>query len=212
MRSDEEILKGFLEGDAEAFRELLIRFQPAFIKKLSLHHAGLWSQRAEILDAAETRLFEWRRKHLQGEQRFHPGESIQGLAWRIAKQEAELEGAFVERDQRIKEWAEETRPARQRPQRADDGVRYGELLEHIDALPAEMSEVLTAEAERTEHGGPPLDEALGISAAAARKRLERARRELRERLGAFQTADDEHKYSNMDESQEGEDDDDGTER
>jgi hypothetical protein len=112
MRSDEEILKGFLEGDADAFRELLIRFQPAFIKKLSLHHAGLWSQRAEILDAAETRLFEWRRKHLQGEPRFHPGETIQALAWRLAKQEAKLEGAFVKRDQWAKEWgATSRRPA-----------------------------------------------------------------------------------------------------
>jgi len=168
MRSDEEILKGFLEGDAEAFRELLTRFEKPFIKKLSLHHAGLWSRRAEILDAAETRLFEWRRKHLQGEQRFHPGESIQGLAWRLAKQEAELEGAFVERDQRIREWSKETEAARSRPQRADDGARYLDLLKQMDALPAEVSEVLMAEAERTENGGPPLDEALGIGAAGGR--------------------------------------------
>jgi len=146
--------------------------------------------------------------------RFHPGENIQALAWRMAKQEAELEGALVARDERIKEEAERTEPARMRPQRPDDGVRYLQLLKHIDALPPEMSEVLMAEAERTENGGPPLEEVLGISAPAARKRLERARRELRQKLGAAAAApgtDDEYKYTDAGEARQGtgkEDDDD----
>src|ERR1700760_2831699 len=103
MRSDEEILQGFLDGDSEAFRELLIRFQPAFSRKIWLHHRALWKWRAEILDAAETRLFEWRRLHRAGETRFHPGERIQELAWRIAKQEAELYGVFLTHDESAKE-------------------------------------------------------------------------------------------------------------
>ena len=103
-------------------------------------------------------------------------------------------------------------PARLRPPHADDGTRYLELLEQIEALPREMSEVLMAEAERTENRGPPLDEALGISAAAARKRLERARRELRQRLAAFTTVEGNYRYSASERAFSGrEDDDDGTE-
>jgi hypothetical protein len=61
--------------------------------------------------------------------------------------------------------------------------------------------VLRAEADRELNDGPPLEEALGINAAAARKRLERARRALKLRL--WERPDD----GDKDDSEKDDDDD-----
>jgi len=61
-------------------------------------------------------------------------------------------------------------------------VNLGDLEAAIDGLPEEMGLVLMAEAQRVMAGAEPLHEQLGITPEAARKRLERARKELRERM------------------------------
>jgi hypothetical protein len=187
MRSDGDIIEGFLQGDSSAFRELLERFRKACLDKIEIDHYRLWHERDEIVDAAETRLFEWRRKHLDGEPRFKPGERIQQLAWRVTKQECEAAEGYRGR-QRIARSVERQLP--RLVENAGDRVAYGELSETIASLPDDLSEILLVEAERVLNNGLPLEERFGISAAAARKRLERARRELKHRLWGRKDNDD----------------------
>jgi hypothetical protein len=207
-RSDREIIQGFLDGDSSAFRELLTRFQPACLDKIELDHYRLWNERDEILDAAENRLLEWRHKHLEGEPRFKLDESIQKLAWRVTKQECEAAEGYRKRQKQAKATERLSPPP---VHRADEGVRYRELQEVIESLGEEMSEVLQAEAERSEIGGRPLGERLGISEPAARKRLERARKALRLALSHVSSGDEEHKYTQAGEPLKGKEDDDDSE-
>ena len=97
MQSDQEILKRFLAGDGTACAELLERMRPAVLMVLHRHYSGLAHVFADILDAAETRLFEWRRETLAGKARIDPDESLASLGHRLAKQEADVEGNFRKR-------------------------------------------------------------------------------------------------------------------
>ncbi len=192
MTNDKDILKRFMAGESAACAELLTRMRPAILQKLRLHHSGLLHAFDEILDAAETRLFEWRKETLEGAGQIDLDESIEGLAWRLAKQEAESEGRYQERNPlaaRKKqsptdrdEEVEDDGEAVPSELTADERVNLGELEAAIDGLPEEMGLVLMAEAQRVMAGAEPLHEQLGITPEAARKRLERARKELQERL------------------------------
>jgi hypothetical protein len=53
-----------------------------------------------------------------------------------------------------------------------------------------VAATLIVEAQRVLSQGPSLEEALGVAPDAARKRLERARRELRVRLRGKEQGDD----------------------
>jgi DNA-directed RNA polymerase specialized sigma24 family protein len=194
MTNDKDILKRFMAGESAACAELLTRLRPAVLSKLRLHHGGLRHAHDEILDAAETRLFEWRKETLGGGGQIDLDESIRDLAWRLAKQEAESEGRYQERNPLVgkshpksagKSQDEDEEPAEWEQSSeltADERVNLGELEAAIDRLPEEMGLVLMAEAQRVMAGAEPLHEQLGITPEAARKRLERARKELKERL------------------------------
>ena len=148
----------------------------------------------EILDAAETRLFEWRKETLEGGNQIDLDERIRELAWRLAKQEAEAEERYQERnplaakkkqsptDRAEEDEEEDDGEVVQSQLTADERVNLAELEEAIDSLPEEMGLVLMAEAQRAMAGAEPLHEQLGITPEAARKRLERARKELKEKL------------------------------
>ena len=157
------------------------------------HYSGLRHAFDEILDAAETRLFEWRKQTLAGEgQRIDLDESIRRWRLRLAKQEARKRGRTTgrrnklakkkqnESDRDDEEEQEEDDDAVPSQLTADERVNLGELEDAIDQLPDEMGLVLMAEAQRVMAGGAPLHEQLGITPEAARKRLERARKELKE--------------------------------
>jgi len=193
MTNDKDILKGFMAGENAAFAQLLKKLRPAVLSKLRLHHGGLRHAHDEILDAAETRLFEWRKQTLEGGNQIDLDERIKDLAWRLAKQEAESEGRYEERNP----WARKSskKSPKESPDEdeeaeweqaseltADERVNLAELEEAIDSLPEEMGLVLMAEAQRAMAGAEPLHEQLGITPEAARKRLERARKELKEKL------------------------------
>jgi hypothetical protein len=179
MSSDREILERFLRGDGVACGELLTRLRPACLLKLRRHHRGLAHAHDEIADAVETRLFEWRTAHLAGQKRFDLEESVAALAQRLAKQEAEQEGAFWRR-QRAAASSEGDRQVSVADAAA--GVEVAELWRAIDGLPEDLALALTAEAQRVLDGGGPLEIQLGVKPAAARKRLGRARQLLKERL------------------------------
>jgi len=194
MANDKDILKGFMAGESAAFAQLLKKLRPAILKKLRLHHSGLLHAHDEILDAAETRLFEWRQATLEGGNQIDLDEDIRELAWRLAKQEAEAEGRYQERnpllatkkqsptDRAEEDEEEDDGEVVQSQLTADERVNLAELEEAIDSLPEEMGLVLMAETQRAMAGAEPLHEQLGITPEAARKRLERARKELKEKL------------------------------
>jgi hypothetical protein len=189
MASDRDILKRFLAGQSAACAELLTRLRPAVLLKLRLHHSGLLHAHDEILDAAETRLLEWRKETLEGGGQIDLDESIEELAWRLAKQEARAEGRYQERNP-LAQKSQTTTPTkkgkdkREAPSEltADERVNLNDLEGAIDGLPEELGLTLIAEAQRVMAGDAPLHEQLGITPEAARKRLERARKELKERL------------------------------
>jgi hypothetical protein len=182
--SDRDILKGFMAGEGAACAELLVRLRPAVLLELRRHHSGLRHAHDEILDAAETRLFEWRKQTLKGEGQIDVNEAIQWLGQRLAKQEARAEERYEERNplatkKEIKEQAKRKERSRLT---TDERVDLGDLEREIEGLPEELGLALMAEAQRVLAGGEPLDVQLGLTPEAARKRLERARKALKERL------------------------------
>jgi len=200
MTNDKDILKRFMAGDGSACAALLTRLRPAVLFDLRRHYSGLEAAFDEILDAAESRLFEWREQTLKGDgPRIDLEESIPSLGYRLAKQEARIEGRYRRRNRLAKKKQsesdrdedEEDREKAKEKQRnagppsdrtADERVNLGDLEAAIDQLPEEVGLVLMAEAQRVMAGAEPLHEQLGITPEAAHKRLERARKELKERL------------------------------
>jgi hypothetical protein len=181
MKSDGDILKGFLRGDADAYRELLTRLRPTCQAILIKDHLKLLHAHDEILDAIETTLLEWRQKHLAGDERFDLDQSLSTLAWRLTKQEAKHEGRFWKRHV-VKAKMKKVMKHLSVRSDADDSVQLGDLEDEIAALPEDLAATLVAEAQRVMNHGPTLEELFGITPAAARKRLERARRALKLRL------------------------------
>jgi hypothetical protein len=180
MATDRDVLTGFLAGESAACAELLTRLRPAVLFELRRHYSGLRHAFAEILDAAENRLFEWRKQTLGGEGQIDVGQSIQRLASRLAKQEADREGLYWSRIEFVKK-EEDLETLGPSIWNAEERVNYRELEEVIDALPDDLGVVLMAEAQRVLAGEAPLHEQLGTTPEAARKRLERARKALRAR-------------------------------
>jgi len=183
MTSERQILEGFLRGDATACRELLTRLRPACLAKLLRDYPQLRHVHDEILDAAEMLLFEWRSKHLAGEKRLDLDEPLQSLARRLVKQEAEKESIYSGHNVvGSKAVSKKVLKKLSVPAESEDQLVVDDLVQGIDELPEEMAAVLIAEAQRVLNDGPPLAEQLGVTPEAARKRLERARRELKLKL------------------------------
>jgi DNA-directed RNA polymerase specialized sigma24 family protein len=169
----DDLIERVLRGDSHALRSLLIRLQPYFVQKIFDRFAHLAAQHSDILDEAESLLFEWsvapRAREL-----LPKGETLGTLAFRLVSQVARQRSRQQIHDARLAvALRAEAGKASVEPPAA--GFGSGAIVALILALPDTHREVLLAEAGSQLGEGPSLAEALGVKPGAARMRLQRAR-------------------------------------
>jgi DNA-directed RNA polymerase specialized sigma24 family protein len=174
--TDEQLIAGTIRGDAEALRELLQKLRPRCKGTLWDRFRTLGRLQADILDEAESLLFEWALAP-DARERFRPNESLGALAFRLVHE-------VVQR--RVREERRQARLASAFSAELEESVvpppeaaYCTEAIEEvIDSLSEEQREVITAEVRFQRREGPPVFEALGITVITARTRLCRARAAL----------------------------------
>jgi len=171
--TDDELLEGVLRDDARALRALLARLRPQCLRVLWDRFARLGDSEAEILDEAESLLFEWSRGP-GARERLLRGEPLGKLAFRLVWQVARDKLRGRQRHERL---SDEVVAAGDSPAVDPPAAGFGvePILALILALPDTHREVLLAEARCQLGGGPPIAAALAVRPSAARMRLQRAR-------------------------------------
>jgi DNA-directed RNA polymerase specialized sigma24 family protein len=172
-QNNDQLIEAVRRGDSNSLRELLHRLQPHFVQKIFDRFAHLAEQHSEILDEAESLLFEWSlgprsRELLPG------GESLGTLAFRLVSQVARQRSRQEKRDLRLIGGIQaEGDGGSVEPLAPGFGVEP--IVALILALPETHRDVLLAEASCQLGEGPPLAEVLSLRPGAARMRLQRAR-------------------------------------
>ncbi len=166
------LLEGVLRGDSRALRAFLLQLRPHCVQKLFDRFGYLEAEQAEILDDAESLLFEWSlsvnaRRHLP------EGESLGKLAFRLLAEvvrrhrRAEKSHARLVRSLTASPVVSQVVPA--------PTFETEAIVALIASLPQVHREALTAEVCFQRDGQPRPAEAMGVSEGTARVRLVRAR-------------------------------------
>jgi DNA-directed RNA polymerase specialized sigma24 family protein len=175
-KTDDQLIADTIRGDSEALRELLQRLRPRCKGTLWDRFHALGHLQADILDEAESLLFEWALAPDAGAQ-VRSGESLGALAFRLVHEVVRRRAREERRQAQLVSLfsAELDEPAVPPPEAA-----YGTaaIEEVIDSLSEEQREVISAEVRFQRREGPPVFEALGITVITARTRLCRARAAL----------------------------------
>jgi DNA-directed RNA polymerase specialized sigma24 family protein len=169
----EQLLERVIEGNARALRELLVRIRPHSLQVIWDRFARLGHEAEDILDEAESLLFEWSLGR-DARERLLRGESLGKLAFRLVwevvrrrrrdkQRQVDLAGEVV------------THVASHSVDPPASGFGIEAIVAVILTLPETHREVLLAEARCQLGEGPPLAEALGVLPGTARSRLKRAR-------------------------------------
>jgi DNA-directed RNA polymerase specialized sigma24 family protein len=172
----DKLIDGVLRGDSRALRELLLRLRPHCLQVLWDRFARLGDAETEILDDAESLLFEWS-LGADARERLVRGESLKKLAFRLVWQVARDKERGEQRHQRLGNALAGAGDAAGVDPPAP-GFGMGVVFTVVLALAETHREVLIAEARCQFGKGPPLEEALGLKPSAARMRLQRARAAL----------------------------------
>ncbi len=169
----EKLIEGVLRGDSRALREFLLRLRPQCMRVLWERFARLGDAEAELLDEAESLLFEWS-VGPDARERLLRGEPLSKLAFRLVWQVARDRLRADQRQERLIAGASaEAEGSSEPPPVASYGLAALQAV--ILALPATHRDTLVAEARFQQGKGPPPAEALAIEPVAARVRLHRAR-------------------------------------
>jgi DNA-directed RNA polymerase specialized sigma24 family protein len=192
-KTDDELIEGTIRRDPRALRELLLRLRPLCARKLLDRFGRLRDEQADLLDEAESLLFEWscspRARAL-----LPAGEDLGTLAFRLISRVVDLRRRDRERQGRLA--AEVTANADVLDTAVDPEV-FGttRLVAAMESLPDTHRKVLIAELCFQLGDGPPLAEALGANPASARVRLHNARAAMLtalEREGTFDSPENDH--------------------
>jgi DNA-directed RNA polymerase specialized sigma24 family protein len=176
----DRLLERVLRDDVHALRELLVLLRPHCMQVLWDRFAQLGDAEADILDEAESLLFEWSQGP-KARDRLERGDTLGKLAFRLVWQVSRDRLRQAQRQERlIEEVLAEGGVASCDP--PAPGLGTAALLAVIAALPETCRDVLEAEVAFQHGNGPPLAEALSVSPGAARVRLTRARAVLNRAL------------------------------
>jgi hypothetical protein len=172
----DQLLEGLLRGDSSSLRELLVRLRPHCLQVLWERFARLGAAEAEILDEAESLLFEWSLGP-GARERLLRDEPLSKLAFRLVWEVARQKLREGEHHERL---TGEVRASGAEISVDPPAPGFGTeaIVAVLLALPATHGEVLAAEARHQQGLGPPIAEALTVEPVAARVRLTRARAAL----------------------------------
>jgi DNA-directed RNA polymerase specialized sigma24 family protein len=171
--SNDQLLRGTMRGDGRALRELLRRLRPHTQATLWDRFGNLGGAQAEILDDAESLLFEWSIDPRASEL-LRARESLGALAFRLVLEVVRRKARAQRRQDRIAaELSQSLDTPSVEPPQPTFGT--GAIEETLMALPAVHREVLIAETNFQCGEGPPPAQVLHTSDGAARVRLCRAR-------------------------------------
>jgi DNA-directed RNA polymerase specialized sigma24 family protein len=172
-KTDDQLIEAVIRRDGRALRELLRRLRPHCRGTLWDRYKTLGSVQADILDEAESLLFEWTLEP-RARERFRPGESLGALAFRLVAEVVRQRIRPEQRQAKIAAYlAAESEGDSAPPPEASFGTEA--IEEALVALPEAHRRVIVAEVRFQRGEGPPLAEALGVTMGAARVRLHRAR-------------------------------------
>jgi DNA-directed RNA polymerase specialized sigma24 family protein len=174
--SNNELMEGVIRGDAWALRELLPRLRPHSLQALWDHYGYLGGVQAEILDDAESLLFEWSLGP-KARTRLPVGESLGALAYRLVAQVARRRTRQRQRQARLES---ELVASLDFPSHPSPAASFGTgaIEKVIEGLSEAHRSVIVAQVRFQLGEGPPLAEALNTTVGVARVRLCRARAAL----------------------------------
>jgi DNA-directed RNA polymerase specialized sigma24 family protein len=168
------LLDGVLRGDLPSWRSFLAELRPHCIQKLYDRFGYLADAQGEILDDAESLLFDWSIDE-QARRRLPRGEALGTLAFRLVSEVVRQRSRREKRHAWLVRALSSTAEVSHEP---SSRFETDAIVAEIAALPAMHREVLEAEVAFQCEGGQRPAQVLGLREGAARMRLNRARAAL----------------------------------
>ena len=172
-RTTEQLIEGTMARDSGALRELLAQLRPWCAKKLFDRFAHLGDQAAEILDDAESLLFDWSCSP-RARELLPPGEPLSTLAFRLVSRVVQQRSRREQRQRNVVQELTALAEAPAAPE-APDRSRVEGIMDVLEALPEPHRTVMLAEVRHQLGEGPPLAELFETTFGAARLRRHKAR-------------------------------------
>ena len=164
---EQELIDGFLSRKPAAETKLVVELQRRMRVHVAKYSPRIWREMADLQQSGLLRLCEMRE---------NPEEValIQPPIWELVRF---LLVAPSRKAQRAKPWVrlkrKHDRLVTSKPNQVE-ALELKELAEIAESLPRGMARTMLAQEALMAGDGPPLDEALGIDARSARRRLARA--------------------------------------
>src|SRR5450432_156083 len=154
----DQLITGTIRGDRGALRELLAHLRPHCAHKLFAHFGYLRDEQADLLDEAESLLFEWAVSP-QAWELLPADESLSKLAFRLLSRVVQERRRQQRRNARL---VDEMTAAADVLGTTTESEAFGteEVVAALESLPEKHREVLLAELQFQIGDGPALDAAL----------------------------------------------------
>jgi hypothetical protein len=187
----DELLDGVSERNAVCLRRLLALLRPLCLRQLRSRFGREPDDAADLLDEAESLLFEWSvLEDDEPRRRLPRGEPLGRLAWRLVSEVLQRRSRQERRHRALAEEVAATADFARQAEPNEVGFGVERIARLILALPQAECEALTLEVRHQLGGGPSVATALSLGPRAAEGRLYRGRVKLLRALHEQKLIDD----------------------